>query len=311
MEAREAYLNEQPGAIPGVETQDWQADGGIHINAVKIINQEGVKALGKPIGTYVTLETRIIPPDIQQQKAASQALAAELIKLVGKVEKTLVVGLGNRYVTADALGPKTVENTLVTRHLLENLPGQVDKRVHSVCAVAPGVLGITGIETLEMVKGLVAHVKPDVVIAIDALASSSTNRLANTIKLTDTGISPGSGLGNMREGLNKETLGVPVIALGVPLVVYAQTISRDALNLLLKTLQDGKQNLDTKRLLAQMDTQADAMIDQVVTQSMGDLVVTPKEIDQVVKEVAYTVAMGINLSLHPEIQFDEMTTLID
>jgi spore protease len=214
-------------------------------------------------------------------------------KRVAPGDPVMVVGLGNRAVTPDSLGPKVVEKTLVTRHLHEYLPEQVDERMRPVCAFAPGVLGITGMETGEMVRGVLEKIKPRLVVAIDALASRSTGRISTTFQLADTGIHPGSGIGNRRMRLDEETLGVPVVALGVPLVVHASTLSRDAVSLLLSHTRAAESDEDSEeedRLLSLMD--------ELVSEKIGPLIVTPKEIDAIVSDCSSLVARAVNLALH-------------
>ena len=214
IESREMYL--EAGAIDteikGVEAEEEEFDNGIHVTRVKIVDESGVKALGKAVGRYITVE---LPDNGQVEQAtyeeACRVCGKELRPLMGKnTEGTvLVVGLGNWNITADAVGPKTVKSVLVTRHLIEYMPEEIDERLRAVCAVSPGVLGITGGETGEIVKGLVDRVKPSLVIAIDGLCSRRMERVNNTIQMTDTGITPGAGIGNRRMAVDEETLGVP------------------------------------------------------------------------------------------------------
>ncbi len=236
-------------------------------------------------------------------------MAVELKKILPLDEnsKVLVVGLGNWNITPDALGPKVIERIMVTRHLLELIPDQVDERVRSVCAVAPGVLGITGIETGEIIRGIVDKVKPDVVIAIDALASRKADRIGTTIQITDTGINPGSGIGNKRMGLNEETLGTKTVAIGVPTVVYAHTIGRDSLQMLINEFANqATPGTEFYKMLQQLDDQQmDVLVQQVLTQGLGDLVVTPKEVDTLIDDVANIIADGLNLAIHDDISLEE------
>lgn len=315
MEAREIYQEQNQFHIPGVKVDDEEIDG-MKISRVHIISPLGEESLGKPQGNYITLEAVDIKNrDPEYQEKVSLQLAHEMKRLVNlnKESTIFVVGLGNWNVTSDALGPKVVDRLMVTRHMLEFMPEQVDDRIRSVCAVAPGVLGITGIETGEIIKGIVEKTKPDLVIAIDALASRRTDRIGVTIQIADTGISPGSGIGNKRMGLNKDTLGVTTIAIGVPTVVYAHTIGRDSLQLLLDEFTNqttpGSQFYE---MLKQMDeTQLDTLVQQVVYKGLGDLVVTPKEIDLLMDYVADILADGLDMALHENMTLEDVKRFIN
>jgi spore protease len=199
MEAREMAQEQGRHDIPGVQVENFKAEEDISITRVEVVSEIGEKNIGKPIGNYITLETPgIRDRDPVYEELVKKCLADEIRRLVNlnKDSVILVVGLGNWNVTADAVGPKVVDRVLVTRHIFEYVPDQVDERMRRICAVAPGVLGITGVETGEIVKGIVDKVQPDLVIAIDALASRKTERIGSTIQIADTGISPGSGIGN-------------------------------------------------------------------------------------------------------------------
>lgn len=309
LETRELYREKTKQEIPGVEVDNEHKDG-ILITRVRITNHEGETRMGKPMGNYITLEApRIKDRDPEFEESISQGMAVELKKILPLDEnsKVLVVGLGNWNITPDALGPKVIERIMVTRHLLELIPDQVDERVRSVCAVAPGVLGITGIETGEIIRGIVDKVKPDVVIAIDALASRKADRIGTTIQITDTGINPGSGIGNKRMGLNEETLGTKTVAIGVPTVVYAHTIGRDSLQMLINEFANqATPGTEFYKMLQQLDDQQmDVLVQQVLTQGLGDLVVTPKEVDTLIDDVANIIADGLNLAIHDDISLEE------
>ena len=204
--------------IDGIETEEEQIDNNIKVSRVKVTNQSGEQAIGKPVGTYITIDFKNlkIATDDEIQKA-SEEVTKELKQLldnhINSKDSILVVGLGNIYVTPDALGPKVINEIDITRHLLEYMPEALDKDTREISAVSPGVLGTTGIETLEILKGIVDNVKPKLVIVIDALASRSIERISSSIQLADTGIVPGAGVGNTRKELTQSTLGVPVIAM--------------------------------------------------------------------------------------------------
>lgn len=276
---------------------------GIERTVVTIDSEEGARELGRPMGVYVTLSCpQTMSIELNTRKALSAELAATLAGMIpGGARTVLVTGLGNRSVTPDALGPRTVERVLVTRHMDGCLPEDVRARMASVCAAAPGVLGVTGIETAEMLRGMVEHIKPDAVIAVDALAARSSRRICSTIQVADTGITPGSGVGNHQRALSEQTLGVPVIAVGVPMVVYASTIARDALTAL-GGEDDAQERLDEGRLAA--------CIERVVSERLGDLIVTPREVDALVERMAGILAEGINMALHPGLEAGDIAQLM-
>lgn len=290
-----AMESARAGDLPGVTISGWEA-GDVHVTEVKVDPGEGSKLLGKPPGSYVTLEMSD-PRAPESREALANLLGEELARMLPAEDgrPVLVVGLGNRDVTPDALGPKVVSETLVTRHIFRELPDAVDARMRSVCAVAPGVLGVTGVETLEMAKGIVEHVGPRVAIVIDALAARAASRLGTTVQIADTGIQPGSGVGNHRSALTQETLGVPVIAIGVPMVIYAATIVRDALE---GMTQGAKEEA------------ADAIEKEVLGTALGEMIVTPREIDDLVKDSARMLASGINRALHPGLSDREISELM-
>ena len=284
-------LTEQLEKLEGVSTSTEKLDGGILLTRGNVLDERGERATGKPRGRYVTIESDGLKA--RSRKAAenaAQVLSRELAALCPEISGTgtaLVVGLGNAGVTPDALGPETVDRIAVTRHLTEYMPkAAAEEKLRPVCAIAPGVLGVTGLETGEVIRGVVEKVKPAVVIAVDALASRSTDRLNSTIQLTDTGIRPGGGLGGRRMELTRETLGVSVVALGMPTVVHAGTITRDAVELFLLRMGE-------KENSALLEMVADAFEER-----FGSLVVTPKDIDALIDDGARLIAMGLDSALH-------------
>lgn len=283
------------GGVSGVETLENRDDRQITVTTVRVTTDEGARAIGKPKGYYINidaLELKNRDPELSERVSRRMAREMEgMLPAVKGKDTVLVIGLGNWNITPDALGPRVVSKMMVTRHLIELIPDKVDERVRSVCALSPGVLGITGIETGEIILGVVDKIKPIAIIAIDALASRSTARLGTTIQVSDAGISPGSGVGNHRMELNRQTLGVPVISIGVPLVVYAGTIARDVIELM-----DGPQAGD----------RAERLIQQVVNENLGELIVTPKDIDALVDDVARTISIGLNLLIHKGVTVDEI-----
>ena len=300
--------------IPGVEVTN-AGDEDIKISRIKISSIAGQNALGKPMGNYITIEVQDIKyNDTELYERTCKALATELGQLLNLKEKStvLVVGLGNWNVTPDALGPKVVSKLMVTRHLLQYVPEEVDQGVRPVCAISPGVLGITGIETFEIVRGIVDRIRPDYIIAIDSLASRRLDRVNTTIQISDTGISPGSGVGNKRMDISRETLGVPVIAIGVPTVVDAATIANDTIDKVIDALmQKSPENSQFYSVLKNMDREEKyAMIQQVLEPYTGNLIVTPKETDEVVDRIAKVIANGLNISLHQGITLDDVDRYI-
>ena len=271
---------------------------GIERLTVRIDSERDAQNMGRPRGVYVTLTCpQTMSIALETRRALAHELAAALADMLPKARKSvLVVGLGNRNVTPDSLGPRTAERILVTRHMAGCLPEDVLRDMASVSAASPGVLGVTGMETAEILRGMVAHVQPDAVIAIDALAARSSSRIASTIQLADTGITPGSGVGNHQKALDERTLGVPVIAVGVPLVVYASTIASDALC----ALGDGE--MEEERIAA--------CVEQVVSERLGEMVVTPREVDALVERMAGVLADGINQALQPALTGAEIAQMM-
>ena len=314
LEAREIHEEKEEKSIPGVEV-DIAGDDEIRITRVEIVDDVGSEIMGKPKGNYITIEVpNLKEKDIDLMEDVSRTIAKELIMLadIGDDSSILIVGLGNWNVTPDALGPKVVEKILVTRHMKEYIPEQLENGVRSVCALAPGVLGITGIETSEIILGVVNRIKPDLVIAIDALASRKLERVNSTVQIADTGINPGSGVGNNRKELSEESLGVKVIAIGVPTVVDAVTIANDTLDMALDNLV--KETKGEKRfyeMLQGIDREEKLeLINDVLSEQMRGMMVTPKEIDSLIEDISDVIAEGLNISLHPSIHMDDVGRFI-
>jgi spore protease len=305
--------SESGQAIPGVFTSAENLDG-IRISHTDITTEEGSVAIGKLPGHYITIEVPALRKKdsaLQDRVAAvfAQQFESFMAKLnIGTMAKVLIVGLGNWNVTPDALGPLVVENVMVTRHYFELMPGQVSPGYRPVSAIAPGVLGTTGIETGEIIQGIVEKSKPDLVIAIDALASRSLERVNTTIQISDTGIHPGSGIGNKRKGLTFESLGVPVIAIGVPTVVYASTIVNNAFELMHEHFR--KETSNTGQILGLLDHMQEQerllLVKEVLSPLGHDLLVTPKEIDEFIEDIANIIASGLNAALHEEVGLDNV-----
>ena len=301
-ERRDIYrkANKIEKDIPGIETEERNVNEDIKVATVKIINEEGANAIGKPIGTYTTIDVKKLKlaGEVEIQKA-SEVVTEELKKIFDKHvqnrEDILVVGLGNAYVTPDSLGPKVIKDIDVTRHFLKYTPEYIDPNTRPVTAISPGVLGTTGIETAEIVKGIVDNVKPKLVIVIDSLASKSIERISSTIQIADTGIVPGAGVGNARNELSEATLGIPVIAIGVPMVVETATLVNDALYLFINKLQEEAKSNDELNELKEQDNY-DAIKEALNPQGYN-MIVTPKEIDDLIENMKDVVARGINYAL--------------
>lgn len=314
VEAREIYQKDNKSEVPGVEV-NIDEDDLVKITTVNIIDDRGAKIIGKPIGTYITMEIPVINHyDADEMDNISKALAKQLARIV-KLEKeqtALVVGLGNWNVTPDALGPKVVSRLMVTRHLKTYMPEAIDEGINPVCALAPGVLGLTGIETAEIVQGVVKKIKPEVLIVIDALASRKTERVVTTIQIGDTGISPGSGVGNRRMEFSQESMGIPVIAIGVPTVVDAATLANDSIDKILDNLiENSRGNKEFYNMLKSVDTNEKySMIKELLHSSTGNMMVTPKEIDSLIEDMAKIIANGINISLHPSIELKDVNRYV-
>lgn len=315
IEARELYKEGNAGEVPGVEVED-ESSLNVKVTRVKIISQEGQQAMGKPMGTYITIEAdKLRDRDIDVEDEVSRVLAKELVSLL-KVDKdavALVVGLGNWNVTPDALGPRVISKLMVTKHLLELKPEYKDSGLRPVCAITPGVLGTTGMETSDIIEGIIEKIKPDFIIAIDALASRRMNRISTSIQIADTGINPGSGIGNYRSALSQDVLGIPVIAIGVPTVVDAGTMANDTIDMLIETLmKQSKGDTQFYSVLKSMDRDEKYnLITEVISPYVGKLMVTPKDIDAVIDDVSRIIANGINISLHENVTLEDVNRYVN
>ncbi len=301
-ERRDLYrkANSIENEIDGIESEKEEINENITVERVKIKNEEGQKAIGKPIGNYITIDIKKlkIAQDEDIEKSA-ETLSNELTKIldshIDKQGEILVVGLGNIYVTPDSLGPKVVNDIEVTRHIINYLPQYVEEGTRMVSAISPGVLGTTGIETVEILKGIVDNIHPKLVIVIDALASRSIERISSTVQLSDTGIVPGAGVGNKRSEISKETLGIPVIAIGIPTVVETAVLVNDCLNLFITKLQEESKSNEYLNQLKEQDNYDE--IKESLNPGDFNLIVTPKEIDDLIENMTEVVAKGINMSM--------------
>lgn len=320
VESKEIAETVYGGPVPGLNEQTEEQDG-IRITRLDITNDAAARRIGKMIGHYITLEVPALrSQDTELQERVAAAFAREFNHFLSKIHignkaKVLIVGLGNWNVTPDALGPLVVENVLVTRHFFELTPDQVDPGYRDVSAVAPGVLGITGIESSEIVQGIVDRTKPDLIIAIDALASRSLERVNTTIQIADIGIHPGSGIGNKRRGITREILGVPCIAIGVPTVCYASTIVNNAFDLMKTHFSQeigsaaGQQG-QTRQIMGLLSELSEnerlGLVKEVLEPLGHDLIVTPKEIDEFIEDIANVIASGLNIALHEAVNPDNV-----
>ncbi|MFZ7131722.1 MAG: GPR endopeptidase [Eubacteriales bacterium] len=298
----------------GIKVDIQNSGEDIIVTRVEITNEQGEKAMGKPLGNYVTLEFTNTDDDMHK----ISTLLSEEIKKVIKVKPnerftTLVVGLGNWNITPDALGPKVISKLMITKHIFSEARELIDHNMSQVCAFSPGVLGITGIETSQITQGVIEKVNPDLIIAIDALASRKIERICSTIQLTDTGIIPGSGVNNKRKALNKDALGVPVIAIGVPTVVDAATVANDTIDIVIdKIIEQTPKGQAFYQMLSEIDKEEkEVMIKELLQPHIGDLLVTPKDVDRNITELSNIIANAINLSLHPHMTLDEISAYIN
>ena len=301
-------LIEAASEISGVSVKK-ETQGDICISRIGIDTLKAQRQMGKPIGNYITIEFQNVNiAEGEDYEALCKVVAKELRSLLNLKEKSnvLVVGLGNRNITPDALGPQVIRKLMVTRHLLEYIPEEIDEGIRPVCAISPGVLGTTGMETGEIVRGVTDKIKPDAVLVIDALAARSIDRISTTVQICDTGISPGAGVGNKRKALDKSTLGVPVIAIGVPTVIDAATITADTLKMASDNEKaKGKDNYFGH--LASLDPdERYAVLKEALPEALSGFMVTPKEVDLFLERVSRVVANGINLALHKNITFSDI-----
>ncbi|HEY5563452.1 MAG TPA: GPR endopeptidase [Clostridiaceae bacterium] len=309
-------INKTEGSeIPGVIVKESQEDN-IKITVVDVTSEEGERIMGKAIGRYITIDLpKFTRYDRQVIEAVEDIMSKQLLSLL-KIQDgntVLVVGLGNWNITPDSLGPKVISKLMVTRHLKQLVPDALDEGIRPVCAVAPGVLGLTGIETSEIIKGVVEKIKPDLVICIDALASRKLDRVNSTIQISNTGISPGSGVGNKRMEISSKTLGVPVISIGVPTVVDAATIANDTIDLMIdEMIKKAKKGTEFYSMIKSVDkNEKQALIQEILNPFEGNLMVTPKEVDTVIESISKIIANGINLALHKGIDLEYINDFLN
>ncbi len=286
LEATERFTEENV-EVRGVEIhEDYNEEKDIRTTVVKITTENGARIMGRPQGNYITIEAPgLSVHDEDYHREISQEIMRHLCNLMNleREQSILVVGLGNSAITADSLGPHVVENLHITRHIIREygLQSLCREKVHRISGIVPGVMAQTGMETSEIIQGIVAETKPDIVIAIDALAARSIRRLNRTIQITDTGINPGSGVGNHRVGLTEENLQVKVIGIGVPTVVDAATIVHDSMAHLLDTLEETEQK---------------EFLEEMIAPHLHTMFVTPKDVDETVKYLSFTISEGLNMA---------------
>lgn len=282
--------------VRGVLVSEEKRDG-VFVTVIDIKSKKGEQEMGKPMGKYITIEAPDIKFSDEALENASKIIAEQIREICHVTEdtKTLVVGLGNDMITPDALGPKVVSQLMVTNHIKTYMSELLDESYSSVCAIVPGVLGTTGIETTDIIKGVADKIKPEIVICVDALATRSVNRISTTVQISDTGISPGSGVENKREEISEKSIGAKVISIGVPTVVDAATIASDSIDAVIEASEELK--------ILCRENERRNIIKKALLGSEKNMMVTPKDIDLVIRRAAKVVADGINLALHNSVSF--------
>lgn len=279
----------EEGKVEGISAEDINVNDKIKVTKVKVLNEKGKEKIGKEIGTYITIEVKnieIISKD--ELEKVSKVMSQQIKELIKPYKSILVVGLGNIDTTVDSIGPKVIKDLEITRHLKKYAPELVKENAKEISGIAPGVLGTTGIETGEILKGIVEKIKPEAIIAIDALISRDISRLFKTIQISNTGITPGAGVGNKRKEISINTMGVPVIAIGVPTLVEAATIVADSIDLIANQFDEFKE------LKSATKEEKYRLIKAVLEPSKINLAVTPKEVDDLVENMKLIIAHGIN-----------------
>lgn len=299
-EARDFYLNRQNAkTIDGIKAETKESDN-YKITRVKIETENAAEKLKKPMGNYITIHSKHITTGLFTE-ALSEILADELSKIMPKRDKKSLVfaaGLGNDKVTPDSIGPKVISELIVTRHIFNSSPEDISY-LSPLCALAPGVLGITGIETAEIFRAVSEKVMPDFIIAIDALASASSLNVGTTIQLSDTGINPGSGVNNRRSALNQKTLGVPVIVIGVPTVADSCSAAAEAVR-----------NEALKENSVISKEAAEKIAENILSDYSGEMMVTPKNIDAIVSRASVIISRAINMAVHKELSYTDVTDYV-
>lgn len=300
LETQESMRDDE-GEVRGVDFQEEKREHGVTVSTVIIRTENAAKAMGRPRGHYVTIEA---PEMAEEDEGCHREISLELARIIKQLlpetadrgdsleASVLIVGLGNRDVTPDALGPRVIDNMFITRHIIKEFGKYAfgDEKVSRISGIVPGVMAQTGMECLEIVRGVVRETDPDFVITVDALAARNAKRLGRTIQLTDTGITPGSGIGNHRHALNEKSVGVPVISLGVPTVVDAATIVSDAMSSLIEAMSlSNLQKLD--------ESERQELARELLSPQLHGMFVTPKDIDESIKRLSFLISEGLNIAL--------------
>lgn len=314
VESREIYRKGKDIEVEGVSVKVEEEEN-YTITLVEVLNDEGSKKIGKPVGKYITIYSpNLDNADEDLKDEISVVLGKEFKDLIKdyKADKVLIIGLGNWDISSDSLGPKVIEKVLVTRQHFISFNKDSDESMANVAAISPGVMGSTGIETFDIVKGIVEKIKPDMVIVVDALSSRKMDRISTTIQLSNIGINPGSGVGNKRKSLTQETLGVPVFAIGIPTVVNAATMVNDTMDLIIDSMKQtdgvGKEFYNLLDNLSKEDKYS--LIDEVLSPFMGNVIVTPKDIDVIIGDLSIIIANGLNMAIHPGIDLKDVNRYI-
>lgn len=301
LESKERFEAENVEVKGVILTEEYDDELEVKITKVKIETEKGAKVMRKPVGTYITIEAQnLINPDEGYHREVSCVIARQLQKMLPKEQElsVLVVGLGNRLVTPDALGPNVVDNLYVTRHIVKEYGKYAmgEEQVHLISGIIPGVMAQTGMETVEIVKGVVEETKPDCVIVVDALAARNSKRLNRTIQIADTGIHPGSGVGNHRRGITIESVGVPVIGIGVPTVVDAATIVNDTMENFVVAMESSEMLKGVGEVLRSYNaSEKYELIKELISPHLNGMFVTPKDIDETVKRIGFTISESLNM----------------
>lgn len=293
--------------IPGVVLEeDYDEEHEIRVTRVEIETENGAKAMGKPVGTYLTLETpNLALPDEENHSEIAGRLSSYIRELIDKNNvgkggdlSVLVVGLGNREVTPDALGPCVADHLSVTRHIVREYGKYAMgmEQANMISAIVPGVMGQTGMESAEIVRGIIRETHPDIVIAVDALAARNSRRLNRTVQIADSGIHPGSGVGNHRSGITRESLGVPVIGIGVPTVVDAATIVNDTMENFIRALESSQSLKGVGEVLKSYNAgEKYEFVKELIAPHLNGMFVTPKDVDEMVHHISHTISEAINM----------------
>ena len=306
LEEKERFDSDNVEVQGVILEEEYDEEKEIRTTCVTIETENGAKSMGKPVGTYLTLEIPdLAVPDEDYHQDISKLLADNMLEMIKKQGfskqeelSVLIVGLGNRQVTPDALGPFVVDNLYVNRHIVKEYGKYAMgmKRIDTVSAIVPGVMGQTGMETVEIIRGVVQETKPNLIVVIDALAARNSKRLNRTIQIADTGINPGSGVGNHRNAITKDTIGVPVIAIGIPTVVDAATIVNDTMENLINALESSKSLKGVGDVLRSYNpAEKYELIKELIAPHLNGMFVTPKDVDEVIKQISYTISEALNM----------------